>query len=95
MSIYIVTFFIIYFFRILLFTFKRKHFLVILLRLEVSVVALYLGLFYSLSGAEYEFFFSIIFLTIRVCEGALGLSLIVLINRIYSNDLVLSFNSLW
>lgn len=94
MSVYIITFFIIYFFRILLFTFKQKHFLVILLRLEVSVVALYLGLFYSLREIEYEYFFSIIFLTIRVCEGALGLSLIVLINRVYRNDLILSFNSL-
>lgn len=95
MSIYIVTFIIMYFFSILLFTLKRKHFLIILLSLEISVVALYLGLFFSLRGIDYQLFFSMVFLTISVCEGALGLSLIVLLNRVYRNDLILSFNSLW
>lgn len=95
MSIYIVTFFIMYFSSILVFVSKRKHLLLILLRLESSVVALYVGLFFILGETNFEFFFSIIFLTIRVCEGALGLSLLVLIVRVHGNDFILSFDSLW
>lgn len=94
MSIYMITFFIFYFSSILVFASKRKHLLLILLRLESSVVALYIGLFFILGQMDFEFFFSIIFLTMRVCEGALGLSLLVLIIRVHGNDFILSFDSL-
>jgi len=95
MLIYILTFIILYFSRILVFTFKCKHLLVILLRLEISVVALYIGIFLLLRSINYEYFLSIIYLTIRVCEGALSLSLLVLIVRVHSNDFIITFNSLW
>lgn len=95
MSIYFLIFLFIYFASILVFTFKRKHLLLILLSLESSVVSLYIGLFFLLSGIDYEFFYSIIYLTIRVCEGALGLSLLVLMIRVHGNDYILTFDSLW
>lgn len=94
MSIYIFTFFIIYFSSILVFTLKRKHLLLMLLRLEASVVSLYLGLFFLLRNINYEYFYSLIYLTIRVCEGALRLSLLVLMIRVHGNDSILSFRSL-
>lgn len=94
MLIYILTFIFLYFSRILVFAFKCKHFLVILLRLEISVVALYMGLFFMLTSINYEYFLSIIYLTIRVCEGALGLSLLVIIVRVHRNDYIITFNSL-
>lgn len=95
MSIYLVTFLFIFFSGLLVFTLNRKHLLLILLRLESCVVALYTGLFFLLGNMDYEFFFLIIFLTIRVCEGALGLSLLVLMVRVHGNDFVLSFRTLW
>lgn len=94
MSIYLLTFLIIYFSRLLVFVFKRKHFLLILLSLEGSVVSIYMGLFFTLNIINFEYFFSMVFLTMRVCEGALGLSLLVIIVRVHGNDFILTFSSL-
>lgn len=80
---------------ILVFALRRKHLLVILLSLEFIIVSLYFNILIYLSELSYEYFFSIIFLTIRVCEGALGLSILVLIIRAHGNDYVLTFSSLW
>nr|YP_010743976.1 NADH dehydrogenase subunit 4L [Corigetus marmoratus]WET31979.1 NADH dehydrogenase subunit 4L [Corigetus marmoratus] len=95
MSIYEIVFFSIYFSSILIFTMKCKHLLVMLLSLESSIVGIYVGLFYLLSSMNYEFLFSLIFLTMSVCEGALGLSLLVLMVRVHGNDSIMTFNSLW
>nr|AEP27483.1 NADH dehydrogenase subunit 4L [Sitona lineatus] len=95
MLIYMVTFIIMYFSSMLVFAFKCKHLLVMLLSLEASVVAIYLGLFFMLMSMNYEYFLSMIYLTMSVCEGALSLSLLVLMVRVHSNDYIMTFNSLW
>lgn len=76
------------------FIIERKHLLLILLSLEYIVVSLFLLVFYNLI-INFDFFFCIIFLTIRVCERVLGLAILVLIIRNHGNDYVLSFSSLW
>lgn len=73
---------------------NRKHLLSILLRLEYIVLRLFLLLFIYLNILNYENFFSIIFLTFRVCEGALGLSILVSIIRTHGNDYFQRFNVL-
>lgn len=95
MSVYKIIYLLIYFSRILVFTINCKHLLVILLGLESSVVAIYVGLFFILRSIDYEFLVSIIFLALRVCEGALGLALLVLIIRVHGNDYIITLNSLW
>nr|ARH54841.1 NADH dehydrogenase subunit 4L [Tropiphorus elevatus] len=95
MSIYTITFLLMYFSSLLVFVVKRKHLLLMLLSLESSVVALFMGLFYSLSSMNYEFFLLVVYLTMSVCESALGLSLLVLMVRAHGNDFILSFDSLW
>lgn len=80
---------------LIVFSSKRKHLLLILLSLEFVVLGLYFNIFLYLRIFNYEYFFSIIFLTIRVCEGALGLSILVLIIRTHGNDYILTFSSLW
>nr|APX40495.1 NADH dehydrogenase subunit 4L [Longitarsus membranaceus] len=80
---------------IISFVFNRKHFLLMLLMLEFVVIIMYLNLFIYLSLMNYEFFFSMIFLTMSVCEGVLGLSILILMVRIHGNDYILSFSSLW
>nr|ALO76772.1 NADH deshydrogenase subunit 4L [Sciobius sp. SCI01] len=95
MSIYLLTFFFFYLSSMMVFASKRKHLLLMLLMLESSVVALFMGLMFMLSVMSYEFFFSMVFLTMSVCESALGLSLLVLMIRVHGNDFVLSFDSLW
>nr|AYN50395.1 NADH dehydrogenase subunit 4L [Laparocerus freyi] len=92
---FVITFLFMYFSSMLVFTLKCKHLLSMLLSLEASVVSLYIGLFFLLGEMNYEFFFLMIFLTMSVCEGALSLSLLVLMIRVHGNDYILSFSSLW
>nr|YP_010947534.1 NADH dehydrogenase subunit 4L [Hesperus amabilis]WGO76437.1 NADH dehydrogenase subunit 4L [Hesperus amabilis] len=86
---------IMYFMGLISFCLKRKHFLLMLLSLEFIVLSLYLNMFIYLSNYNYEFYFSMVFLTMSVCEGALGLSLLVAIIRTHGNDYFQSFNTLW
>lgn len=65
-----------------------------LLRLEFIVLRLFLFIFIYLNLYNYERSFSIIFLVFRVCEGALGLSLLVSIIRTHGNDYFNSFTIL-
>lgn len=95
MIIYFYSSIIIYLRGLAIFIFKRRHLLLILLRLEYIVVSLYILLFIYLSIINYEYFFSMIFLTIRVCEGVLGLSVLVLIIRVHGNDYITFFSFLW
>nr|ATL15484.1 NADH dehydrogenase subunit 4L [Acanthoscelides obtectus] len=77
------------------FIMKRDHLLLMLLSLEFIVISLYLIFVFHLKMMNYEFFFSMIFLTMSVCEGVLGLSILVSIIRIHGNDNILTFSSLW
>lgn len=79
---------------ILIFISNRKHLLSILLRLEYIVLSLFYILFIYLNMLNYERYFRIVFITFRVCEGVLGLSILVSIIRIYGNDYFQSFNIL-
>lgn len=72
----------------------RKHLLSILLSLEFIVLILFLLLFIYLHIINYEIYFRIIFLTFSVCEGALGLSILVSLIRTHGNDNFQSFRIL-
>nr|YP_009704173.1 NADH dehydrogenase subunit 4L [Prismognathus prossi]QEN73231.1 NADH dehydrogenase subunit 4L [Prismognathus prossi] len=80
---------------VLSFSLNRKHMLAMLLSLEFVVVSLFMGLFVLLAFFNWEFYFVLVFLTVSVCEGALGLSLLVLLMRSYGNDYSRSFTLLW
>jgi NADH-ubiquinone oxidoreductase chain 4L len=79
---------------LLVFSLKRKHLLLMLLRLEFVVLSVYYVLFIYLSYLGRDYFFSIIFLTFRVCEGVLGLSVLVSLIRTHGNDYFQSFSLL-
>lgn len=73
---------------------KRKHLLATLLRLEGLILIIF-GMFYYLRAYYVSFQgFLLVFLTLAACEGALGLSLIVLIVRGYGGDQFQSFRFL-
>nr|YP_010373912.1 NADH dehydrogenase subunit 4L [Coomaniella copipes]UPI13480.1 NADH dehydrogenase subunit 4L [Coomaniella copipes] len=74
---------------------KRKHLLLMLLSLEFVVLSLYFMIMIMMENYSYEFFFSMVFLTMSVCEGALGLSILVSMVRTHGNDYFQSFNILW
>nr|UDP55639.1 NADH dehydrogenase subunit 4L [Scatella tenuicosta] len=79
---------------LLVFVSNRKHLLSMLLSLEYIVLVLFFFLIIYLNLMEYEFFFSMMFLTFSVCEGALGLSILVSMIRTHGNDYFQSFNVL-
>nr|QNE85540.1 NADH dehydrogenase subunit 4L [Rivellia syngenesiae] len=76
------------------FTSNRKHLLSMLLSLEYMILNLFFMLFIYLCYYEYMGFFSMMFLTFSVCEGALGLSILVSMIRSHGNDFFQSFNIL-
>nr|UFZ13891.1 NADH dehydrogenase subunit 4L [Neochauliodes tamdaoensis] len=73
---------------------KRKHLLLMLLSLEFIVVCLFSWLMWFLLIFNYEFYFSMVFLTFTVCEGSLGLSILVSMIRTHGNDYFNSFSIL-
>nr|WNH42472.1 NADH dehydrogenase subunit 4L [Neoperla beta]WNH42480.1 NADH dehydrogenase subunit 4L [Neoperla beta] len=73
---------------------KRKHLLLTLLSLEFIVLGLFMFLFIFLNFMHYELFFSMVFLTFSVCEGALGLSILVSMIRTHGNDYFHTFSVL-
>ena len=79
---------------IVVYILQRKHLLSTLLRLEFIVLRLFYILFMIYIYYNYEYYFTIIFLVFRVCEGALGLSILVRIIRTHGNDYFQSFNVL-
>nr|YP_011016969.1 NADH dehydrogenase subunit 4L [Aegus fukiensis]AFQ62177.1 NADH dehydrogenase subunit 4L [Cheironitis sp. MJTNT-2012]WQB61571.1 NADH dehydrogenase subunit 4L [Aegus fukiensis] len=95
MLIYFVGFIFMYIAGLFSFCLKRKHLLLMLLSLEFVVVSIYFGLFFFLGLFNLEFYFIMVFLTMSVCEGALGLSILVFLMRTYGNNYIQSFNLLW
>nr|YP_009828733.1 NADH dehydrogenase subunit 4L [Hemerobius japonicus]QJC58965.1 NADH dehydrogenase subunit 4L [Hemerobius japonicus] len=79
---------------ILVFSMKRKHLLCTLLSLEFIVLSLFYLIFNYLLNYDYEMFFLMIFLVFSVCEGVLGLSILVSMVRTHGNDYFQSFNIL-
>nr|UOU84937.1 NADH dehydrogenase subunit 4L [Platypalpus candicans] len=79
---------------LIVFISNRKHLLSMLLSLEYIVLSLFLFLFIYLNYMNYEIYFSMMFLTFSVCEGALGLSILVSMIRTHGNDYFQSFSVL-
>nr|UFZ13446.1 NADH dehydrogenase subunit 4L [Ctenochauliodes nigrovenosus] len=73
---------------------NRKHLLLMLLSLEFMVISLFMFLIIFLLMFSYEAYFSMVFLTFSVCEGALGLGILVSMIRTHGNDYFSSFNIL-
>lgn len=82
---------LLYFSGVYVFSSKRKHLLMVLLRLEYIVLSLFILIIVFLIEFDYDYFFPVIFLVFSVCEGALGLSILVSIIRSHGNDFFNSF----
>ena len=92
---YSIPFIFLFFSRLFVYVLKYSHFLLILLRLESAVLSLYILLFFYVSIYSNEYFIVIFFLSIRVCERALGLALLVFLIRTHGNDIIIIFDNLW
>lgn len=71
--------------------FQRKHLLSVLLLLEVLNLGLFIVLVGVGQGLGFPSYFCLVFLTVGVCEAAVGLSLLVVVVRNWGNDLVSRF----
>nr|YP_010329820.1 NADH dehydrogenase subunit 4L [Tanaorhinus viridiluteata]UNP54568.1 NADH dehydrogenase subunit 4L [Tanaorhinus viridiluteata] len=78
----------------LIFISKYKHLLIILLSLEFMVLSVYFFMLFYLMMLSYELYMLMVFLVFSVCEGALGLSILVSLIRTHGNDYFKSFNLL-
>nr|YP_008854361.1 NADH dehydrogenase subunit 4L [Corythucha ciliata]AGM48385.1 NADH dehydrogenase subunit 4L [Corythucha ciliata] len=66
----------------------RSHLLLTLISIEFLMTIIYLIMFYNFMIFSYEFYFLILFLVMIVCEGALGLSILVSLIRSHGNDMI-------
>nr|YP_009712040.1 NADH dehydrogenase subunit 4L [Hasora badra]QGG43666.1 NADH dehydrogenase subunit 4L [Hasora badra] len=78
----------------MIFVSKHKHLLIMLLSLEFIVLSIYFMLLLYLSFIEFDMYMLMVFLVFSVCEGALGLSILVSMIRTHGNDYFQSFNLL-
>lgn len=76
----------------LIFVSKRKHLLIMLISLEFIVLRIYFLIILYLILINNNIYLLIVFLVLSVCEGALGLSILVSIVRTHGNDYFQRFN---
>nr|AIT99344.1 NADH dehydrogense subunit 4L [Ampittia dioscorides]QXI88813.1 NADH dehydrogenase subunit 4L [Onryza maga] len=78
----------------MIFISKHKHLLIMLLSLEFIVLIIFLMLMIYLSYVEFDLYMLMVYLVFTVCEGALGISILVSMIRTHGNDYFQSFSLL-
>nr|YP_009050384.1 NADH dehydrogenase subunit 4L [Carterocephalus silvicola]AIC09083.1 NADH dehydrogenase subunit 4L [Carterocephalus silvicola] len=86
--------FIMYLIGNMIFVSKHKHLLIMLLSLEFIVLSIYMLLLLYLMYVEFDMYMMMVFLVFSVCEGALGISILVSMIRTHGNDYFQSFSLL-
>nr|YP_010952576.1 NADH dehydrogenase subunit 4L [Theretra silhetensis]WMQ52909.1 NADH dehydrogenase subunit 4L [Theretra silhetensis] len=76
----------------LIFVSKNKHLLIVLLSLEFIVLSIFFFFLIYLMMIDYDMYMLMVFLVFSVCEGSLGLSILVSMIRTHGNDYFQSFN---
>nr|YP_010228513.1 NADH dehydrogenase subunit 4L [Callerebia polyphemus]QZP40871.1 NADH dehydrogenase subunit 4L [Callerebia polyphemus] len=76
----------------LIFVGKHKHLLIVLMSLEFIVLSIFFSLLLYLMKMEFSMYMLMVFLVFSVCEGVLGLSILVSMIRTHGNDYFQSFN---
>nr|QLY89898.1 NADH dehydrogenase subunit 4L [Ironoquia dubia] len=70
-----------------MFSLNRKHLLIILLSLELIVLNVFFFFFmYLLLNLMNSIYFMMMFMVLTVCEGVLGVSILVYMIRIHGSD---------
>nr|YP_009743819.1 NADH dehydrogenase subunit 4L [Ambulyx substrigilis]QIE12578.1 NADH dehydrogenase subunit 4L [Ambulyx substrigilis] len=89
-----IIFILMFFVGNLIFVSKNKHLLIILLSLEFIVLSIFFFFLVFLMFIDYDMYMLMVFLVFSVCEGSLGLSILVSMIRTHGNDYFQSFNLL-
>nr|UPL65464.1 NADH dehydrogenase subunit 4L [Cymus sp.] len=83
-----------FFSGLILFCYMHNHLLIVLFSLEFLVIVIFLLFFLFLLSFGFELYYTLIFLVFSVCEGALGLGVLVNMIRSHGNDLLSSLSTL-
>nr|YP_009538074.1 NADH dehydrogenase subunit 4L [Limenitis fortuna]AYN60830.1 NADH dehydrogenase subunit 4L [Limenitis fortuna] len=83
---------IMFMFGNMIFVSKHKHLLIVLMSLEFMVLSIFFLMLLYLMMIDYSLYMLMMFLVFSVCEGALGLSILVSMIRTHGNDYFQSFN---
>nr|YP_010528209.1 NADH dehydrogenase subunit 4L [Scythropia crataegella]UXW64403.1 NADH dehydrogenase subunit 4L [Scythropia crataegella] len=78
----------------MIFVSKYKHLMIVLLSLEFIVLSIFFFMLIMLNLFFFNMYMLMVFLVFSVCEGALGLSILVSMIRTHGNDYFQSFNLL-
>nr|ARI46961.1 NADH dehydrogenase subunit 4L [Kunugia undans] len=78
----------------LIFVSKYKHLLIVLLSLEFIVLSIFFFMLIMMNFIENDMYMLMVFLVFSVCEGSLGLSILVSMIRTHGNDYFQSFSLL-
>nr|UHA56212.1 NADH dehydrogenase subunit 4L [Ercheia cyllaria] len=78
----------------MIFVLKHKHLLIVLLSLEFIVLSMFFFMMIFFNFIDYDMYMLMVFLVFSVCEGALGLSILVSLIRTHGNDYFQGFNLL-
>nr|YP_026003.1 NADH dehydrogenase subunit 4L [Argulus americanus]AAS00844.1 NADH dehydrogenase subunit 4L [Argulus americanus] len=81
--IYLMSLFIVILFS---FCFKRNHLLIILLSMEFCMLILFVILETMLSMMNTDIYLGLYFLLLSICEGVIGLGLVVALSRAHGFD---------
>nr|YP_010378549.1 NADH dehydrogenase subunit 4L [Hestinalis nama]QYC94745.1 NADH dehydrogenase subunit 4L [Hestinalis nama]WGL40184.1 NADH dehydrogenase subunit 4L [Hestinalis nama] len=76
----------------MIFVSKHKHLLIVLLSLEFIVLSIFFLMMMYLMLVVNNMYMLMVFLVFSVCEGALGLSILVSMIRTHGNDYFYSYN---
>nr|YP_009537879.1 NADH dehydrogenase subunit 4L [Limenitis reducta]AYN60596.1 NADH dehydrogenase subunit 4L [Limenitis reducta] len=76
----------------MIFVSKHKHLLIVLMSLEFMMLSIFFLMLLYLMMIDYNLYLLMVFLVFSVCEGALGLSILVSMIRTHGNDYFQSFN---
>nr|YP_010954510.1 NADH dehydrogenase subunit 4L [Teredorus guangxiensis]WMV02075.1 NADH dehydrogenase subunit 4L [Teredorus guangxiensis] len=90
MNLMFIYFLLFFFSGLYVFSSVRKHLLLVLLSLEYMVLSVFFLVFFLFSYYSLLSSFVIIYLVFSVCEGVLGLSVLVSMIRFSGNDYVFS-----
>nr|ALO76678.1 NADH deshydrogenase subunit 4L [Paratenetus tropicalis] len=84
-----------FFCGLVFFSLSKKHLLLMIMSLEFMVLSIFFMMIILLNSMNNELFFSLVFLSFSVCEGVMGLTILVVLIRTHGNDYFQSFNVVW
>nr|YP_009526728.1 NADH dehydrogenase subunit 4L [Ornebius bimaculatus]AXY63933.1 NADH dehydrogenase subunit 4L [Ornebius bimaculatus] len=91
MDLLIIYFMYMFMSGVLVFLLKRKHLIMTLLSLEYLMLMMYVILYFYLWYYDGGLYYLMMFLVFSVCEGVLGLSILVMMIRSHGNDYFQSY----